>query len=102
MQNLFLRGFGGNYSNAYSRATSVAREAIANIRTVASFGAEKRNSRKFSSELSLPKKKTGHISGICYGGSQLLAFLSYAFTLYYASILIKNEASNFGDIMSPS
>ncbi|KAL8172117.1 hypothetical protein V2J09_023921 [Rumex salicifolius] len=101
-ENLFLRGFGGNYCNAYSRATSLAREAIANIRTVASFGAEKRISRQYSMELSLPKKQTffiGHISGICYGASQLFSFLSYALTLYYASTLIRNKYSNFGNIM---
>ncbi|OMO50345.1 hypothetical protein COLO4_38111 [Corchorus olitorius] len=34
-EQLFLKGFGGNYSLAYSKATNVAREAIVNIRTVA-------------------------------------------------------------------
>ncbi|KAL8129601.1 hypothetical protein V2J09_018756 [Rumex salicifolius] len=101
-ENLFLRGFGGNHSKAYSRATALAQEAISNIRTVASFGAETRISTQYSCELRQPKKKAlvrGHISGFCYGASQLLAFLSYAFTLYYASTLIKHNRSNFGDIM---
>ncbi|XP_048332309.2 ABC transporter B family member 13 isoform X2 [Ziziphus jujuba] len=101
-EQFFLKGFGGDYSRAYSRATAVAREAIANIRTVAAFGAEERLSNQFASELSKPNKKAllrGHISGFGYGLSQLFAFCSYALGLWYASVLIKKKESNFGDIM---
>lgn len=102
LQQLFLKGFGGNYSHAYSRATAVAREAIVNIRTVASFGVEDRISIQFASELNEPNKQAflrGHISGVGYGVSQLFAFCSYALGLWYASVLIKQKESNFGDIM---
>lgn len=101
-QQLFLKGFGGDYSRAYSRATSLAREAIANIRTVAAFGAEDQISRQFASELDQPKKQAlvrGHISGFGYALSQFFAYCSYALGLWYASILIKHKDSNFGDIM---
>lgn len=101
-EQLFHRGFGGDYSSAYSRAISLAREAISNIRTVAAFGAEKRISRQFAAELNQPNKQAllrGHISGFSYGISQLFAFCSYALTLWYASVLIKHNDSNFGDIM---
>ncbi|KAI4374912.1 hypothetical protein MLD38_012847 [Melastoma candidum] len=102
MQQLFLKGFGGDYSTAYSRATAVAREAIANIRTVTAFGAEVRISDQFASELSLPNKQAfirGHISGFGYGISQFFAFSSYALGLWYASVLIKKRDSNFGEII---
>ncbi|XP_057424427.1 ABC transporter B family member 13-like [Lotus japonicus] len=101
-EQLFLKGFGGDYSRAYTRATSLAREAIANIRTVAAFGAEDRISIQFASELNKPNKQAllrGHISGSGYGVTQLFAFCSYALGLWYASILIKKKESNFGDIM---
>ncbi|OMO87375.1 hypothetical protein CCACVL1_09084 [Corchorus capsularis] len=101
-EQLFLKGFGGNYSQAYSKATNVAREAIVNIRTVAAFGAEDKISIQFASELNKPNKQAflrGHISGLGYGVSQLFAFCSYALGLWYASVLIKQQASNFGDIM---
>ncbi|WVY89008.1 hypothetical protein V8G54_037946 (chloroplast) [Vigna mungo] len=101
-EQLFLKGFGGDYSHAYSKATSLAREAIANIRTVAAFGAEDRISIQFASELNKPNKEAllrGHISGFGYGITQLLAFCSYALGLWYASVLIKKKESNFGDIM---
>ncbi|PQM37036.1 ABC transporter B family member 13-like [Prunus yedoensis var. nudiflora] len=80
----------------------MAREAIANIRTVASFGCEERIAIQFASELNQPNKQAiirGHISGFCYGLSQFFAFCSYALGLWYASILIKHKDSNFGDIM---
>ncbi|XP_041019693.1 ABC transporter B family member 13-like isoform X2 [Juglans microcarpa x Juglans regia] len=101
-EQLFLKGFGGDYTRAYSRATAVAREAIANIRTVAAFGAEDEISMQFSSELNQPKKQAlvrGHISGFGYALSQFFAYCSYALGLWYASILIKHKDSNFGDIM---
>ncbi|PRQ27245.1 putative xenobiotic-transporting ATPase [Rosa chinensis] len=101
-EQLFLKGFGGDYNSAYAKATSLAHEAIANIRTVAVFGAEDRISLQFASELNQPNKKAvlrGHISGFCYGLSQFFAFCSYALGLWYASVLIKHKNSNFGDIM---
>ncbi|XP_057975011.1 ABC transporter B family member 13-like isoform X2 [Malania oleifera] len=101
-EQLFLKGFGGDYTRAYARATAVAREAITNIRTVAAFGAEDRIAMQFASELNQPNKKAmlrGHISGFGYGVSQLLSFCSYALGLWYASVLIKRKDSDFGDIM---
>ncbi|CAA7015678.1 unnamed protein product [Microthlaspi erraticum] len=99
-EQLFLKGFGGDYTRAYSRATSVAREAIVNIRTVAAFGAEKQISEQFTCELSKPTKSAflrGHISGFGYGLSQCLAFFSYALGLWYISVLIKRNETNFAD-----
>ncbi|KAM3710870.1 hypothetical protein ACB098_01G065400 [Castanea mollissima] len=101
-EQLFLKGFGGDYSRAYSRATAVAREAIANIRTVAAFGAEDRIVTQFASELNKPNKQAvvrGHISGFGYAVSQFFAYCSYALGLWYASVLLKHRESNFGDIM---
>lgn len=101
-EQYFMKGFGGNYSHAYSTATSLAREAIANIRIVASFGIEEQISKRFSLLLDKPNKEIfvrGHISGVCYGMSQLLAFCSYAIALLYGSILVKDGDSNFADVI---
>lgn len=80
----------------------MAHEAISNIRTVAAFAAEEKVSIQFASELNRPNKQAllrGHISGFGYGISQFFAFCSYALGLWYASILMKQKDSNFGDIM---
>lgn len=102
MQHLFLKGFGGNYTIAYAQATSVAQEAIANIKTVAAFGAEDRISLQFISKLQKPNREAclrGHISGIGYGLSQLFAYCSYALGLWYSSQLLKHRESDFGSII---
>ncbi|EOA39501.1 hypothetical protein CARUB_v10008108mg [Capsella rubella] len=99
-EQLFLKGFGGDYTRAYSRATSLAREAIVNIRTVAAFGAENQISEQFACELSIPTKNAllkGHISGFGYGLSQCLAYCSYSLGLWYISVLMKRKETNFED-----
>ncbi|RWR85976.1 ABC transporter B family member 13 isoform X1 [Cinnamomum micranthum f. kanehirae] len=101
-EQLFLKGFGGDYSRAYSRATGIAREAMTNIRIVAAFNAEERISAHFSFELNRPNKQAllrGHISGLGYGITQLFALCSYALGLWYASELLRKNESNFGEVM---
>ena len=102
MQQLFLKGFGGDYTSAYSKANTLAREAISNIRTVAAFGVEQQIAKKFASHLKLPNKQAsiqGHISGFGYGILLLLNFSFYALTLWYGSTLIKHQKGTFGDII---
>lgn len=102
VQQLFLKGFGGDYTRAYSRATGIAREAMTNIRIVAAFNAEERISAHFASELNGPNKQAllrGHISGLGYGITQLFALCSYALGLWYASELLRKNESNFGEVM---
>ncbi|KAH9604959.1 hypothetical protein KSS87_002098 [Heliosperma pusillum] len=101
-EQFFLRGFGGNYTKVYYEANSLAQEAISNIRTIAAFGAEEQISNQFCKHLDQPNKHAllrGHISGLGYGISQLLAFCSYALTLWYASTLLKHKDTNFGDVI---
>lgn len=101
-EQLFLKGFGGDYEKAYYRATEVAREAIANIRTVAAFGAEERITAQFAAQLEQPRRRAllrGHVLGFGYGFSLLLAYSSYAVGLWYASILIRDNKSEFGNVM---
>ncbi|KAK6118826.1 hypothetical protein DH2020_047439 [Rehmannia glutinosa] len=101
-EQLFLKGFGGDYVSAYHQATELAREAIANIRTVAAFGAEERITAQFASKLHQPRKRAllrGHVLGFGYGISLFLAYGSYAIGLWYASVLIRDKKSEFGNIM---
>ncbi|XP_061969919.1 ABC transporter B family member 13-like isoform X2 [Populus nigra] len=100
-EQLFLKGFGGDY-RSYTGANAVAREAIANIRTVASFGAEERIAHQFASELNKPNKQVllqGHISGIGYGASQFFCFCAYALGIWYASVVISHNESDFDHVM---
>ncbi|KAK9165115.1 hypothetical protein Scep_000306 [Stephania cephalantha] len=99
-EQLFMRGLGGDYSKAYSRSNALAHEAITNIHTVAAFGSEDLISDRFASELNHPNKHAvlrGHISGLGFGISHCLTFCSYALGLWYASLLIKQHESSFGN-----
>ncbi|KAK9165117.1 hypothetical protein Scep_000308 [Stephania cephalantha] len=98
----FIKGLGGDYSKAYSRAIALASEAITNIYTVAAFGSQDMIAKQFSSELRRSNKKAlvrAHITAIGFGTSHCLTYFSYALGLWYSSNLIKNKESNFGDTL---
>lgn len=101
-EQLFLKGFGGDFNKAYSAASMVAGEAVSNIRTVMAFGAEERVIDLFARELVEPKKKNflrGQIAGLGYGISQLCMFSSYGLAMWYASVLVKKGEADFGRVM---
>ena len=97
-----MKGFGGNLGKAYNHASRVAGEAVGNIRTVAAFCAEEKVLDLFARELNAPKKQLwlrGQLTGIGYGVSQCCMYCSYGLALWYASILVKNQDTNFGNVM---
>eukprot|EP00252_Welwitschia_mirabilis_P015020 TRINITY_DN33132_c0_g1_i1.p1 TRINITY_DN33132_c0_g1~~TRINITY_DN33132_c0_g1_i1.p1 ORF type:complete len:886 (-),score=159.26 TRINITY_DN33132_c0_g1_i1:361-2682(-) len=101
-EHLFLKGFGGDISTSYSRASMVAGEAVSNIRTVFAFCAEQKVTSLFSKELIEPKRKNflqGQVAGIGYGTSQLCMFGSYGLALWYASTLVKDGKTDFSHVM---
>eukprot|EP00249_Psilotum_nudum_P005038 c18525_g1_i1 orf=571-4338(-) len=98
----FVKGFGGDLSESYLRANSVAGEAVANIRTVAAFCAEKRVLSLFTRELDQPAKDCfwrGQISGFCFGLSQCCMFCSYGLTLWYGCKLIRDGVTGLGAML---
>lgn len=102
LQQLFLKGFGGDLGKAYGRASMVAGEAVGNIRTIAAFCAEDKVLDLFIRELEEPKKRTvlrGQLSGIGYGISQFFMYASYGLALWYASTLVKAGEAVFGDVL---
>ena len=102
MQQLFLKGFGGNLGKAYGRASRIAGEAVGNIRTVVAFCAEEKVLDLFSRELNAPKKQLwlrGQLTGIGYGVSQCCMYCSYGLALWYASTLVKKQETDFGNVM---
>ncbi|KAK9129436.1 hypothetical protein Sjap_009923 [Stephania japonica] len=101
-EHLFMKLLGGDYLKSYSRANSVAHEAITNIRTVAAFGSENLITDQFEIELNHPNKQAvlyGHISGFGFGILQCFTFWSYGLGLWYASLLIKHHDSSVEDIL---
>lgn len=98
LQKMFMTGFSGDLEAAHAKATQLAGEAIANVRTVAAFNSESKIVRLFASNLETPLQRCfwkGQISGSGYGIAQFALYASYALGLWYASWLVKHGISDF-------
>ncbi|XP_010267196.2 PREDICTED: ABC transporter B family member 1-like [Nelumbo nucifera] len=98
LQKMFMKGFSGDLEAAHAKATQLAGEAVANVRTVAAFNSEANIVGLFSSSLDSPLRRCfwkGQIAGSCYGVAQFLLYASYALGLWYASWLVKHGISDF-------
>jgi ATP-binding cassette, subfamily B (MDR/TAP), member 1 len=83
-QKMFMTGFSGDLEAAHAKATQLAGEAIANVRTVAAFNSEKKIVGLFASNLETPLRHCfwkGQISGSGYGIAQFALYASYALGL---------------------
>ncbi|KAJ6938336.1 LOW QUALITY PROTEIN: hypothetical protein NC651_004917 [Populus alba x Populus x berolinensis] len=94
---LFLKGFGGDY-RSYTRANAVAREAIANIRTVASFGAEERIAHQFASELNKPTNKYFY-RDIYQALDMVHPSFSVFVHMHLVFVVISHHESDFDNVM---
>ncbi|RZB72515.1 ABC transporter B family member 1 isoform B [Glycine soja] len=100
LQKMFMTGFSGDLEAAHAKATQLAGEAIANVRTVAAFNSEKKIVGLFTSNLETPLRRCfwkGQISGSGYGIAQFALYASYALGLWYASWLVKHGISDFSN-----
>ncbi|KAG2580798.1 hypothetical protein PVAP13_6NG364900 [Panicum virgatum] len=98
LQKMFMKGFSGDLEAAHARATQIAGEAVANLRTVAAFNAERKITVLFEANLRGPLRRClwkGQIAGSGYGVAQFLLYASYALGLWYAAWLVKHGVSDF-------
>ncbi|KAK3124161.1 hypothetical protein QOZ80_8AG0641320 [Eleusine coracana subsp. coracana] len=98
LQKMFIKGFSGDLEGAHARATQIAGEAVANVRTVAAFNAEAKITGLFEANLGAPLRRCfwkGQIAGTGYGVAQFLLYASYALGLWYAAWLVKHGVSDF-------
>lgn len=93
-----MTGFSGDLEAAHAKATQLAGEAIANVRTVAAFNSEGKIVGLFSTNLQTPLRRCfwkGQIAGSGFGIAQFALYASYALGLWYASWLVKHGISDF-------
>ncbi|KAK6779522.1 hypothetical protein RDI58_021706 [Solanum bulbocastanum] len=98
LQKMFMKGFSGDLEASHAKATQLAGEAVANVRTVAAFNSETKIVNLFDSSLQTPLRHCfwkGQIAGSGYGIAQFLLYASYALGLWYASWLVKHGISDF-------
>ncbi|KAI3705321.1 hypothetical protein L1987_75557 [Smallanthus sonchifolius] len=98
LQKMFMQGFSGDLEGAHVKATQLAGEAVANMRTVAAFNSEAKIVNLFTINLEKPLRRCfwkGQIAGSGFGIAQFLLYASYALGLWYASWLVKHGISDF-------
>nr|AFP44681.1 hypothetical protein [Eragrostis tef] len=98
LQKMFMKGFSGDLEAAHARATQIAGEAVANLRTVAAFNAQAKIAGLFAANLRGPLRRCfwkGQAAGCGYGLAQFLLYASYALGLWYAAWLVKHGVSDF-------
>lgn len=97
-QKMFMKGFSGDLEGAHAKATQIAGEAVANVRTVAAFNSEAKITQLFAANLQGPLRRCfwkGQIAGSGFGVAQFLLYASYALGLWYAAWLVKHGISDF-------
>ncbi|XP_052173215.1 ABC transporter B family member 1 [Diospyros lotus] len=98
LQKMFMQGFSGDLEAAHAKATQLAGEAVANVRTIAAFNSESKIVSLFTNSLQAPLRRCfwkGQIAGSGYGIAQFSLYASYALGLWYASWLVKHGISDF-------
>ncbi|XP_064648001.1 ATP-dependent translocase ABCB1-like isoform X1 [Lineus longissimus] len=83
---------------AYAKAGGVAEEVISAIRTVAAFGGEQKEVKRYVGNLSDAEKfgiKKGVTNGLSLASVWGIMMLAYALGFWYGSVLIHDEAKNY-------
>ena len=85
----------------YEQASTIASDAISNIRTVASFCAEENIIESYRKKCEGPLKKgvrQGAISGVGYGFSFALLFCFYAVSFYVGARFVHSGTAEVGQV----
>ena len=85
----------------YEEASQVANEAVGNIRTVASFCAEKKVVQKHQQKCQGPLKagiRHGLISGIGFGISSFFLYFAYGISFYVGALLVHHGKTIFHEV----
>ncbi|KAM3299663.1 hypothetical protein ACQJBY_040927 [Aegilops geniculata] len=97
----FLQGFSQNAKTMYEEASQVATDAVGNMRTVASFCAEKRVVTKYNQKCQASKNqgiRTGIVGGIGFGFSYTMLYVTSALCYYVGAKFISQGNSDFGGV----
>ncbi|KXS12912.1 P-loop containing nucleoside triphosphate hydrolase protein [Gonapodya prolifera JEL478] len=88
---------------ALANASAVAEQSISNIRTVAAFGGQERNAKKYKEKLQEARKWGVRLGAITGGGMGSLfgtEFILYGFGLWFGTTLIDAGEYDGGQVMS--
>ncbi|KAB8087055.1 hypothetical protein EE612_010851, partial [Oryza sativa] len=100
-QSRLMRGFGADAKEMYEQASTIASDAISNIRTVTSFCVGEKIIESYRNKCKGPVKKgvrQGAISGVGYGFSFALLFCFYAVSFYVGARFVHNGTADVGEV----
>ncbi|KAK2641571.1 hypothetical protein Ddye_023334 [Dipteronia dyeriana] len=101
LQAKFLKGFSADAKLMYEEASQVATDAVGNMRTVASFCAEKKMMDLYHNKCEGPMKqgvRRGLVSGAGFGFSFFVLYCTNAFTFYIGSLLVKDGKATAAEV----
>ncbi|KAK0603612.1 hypothetical protein LWI29_006809 [Acer saccharum] len=101
LQAKFLKGFSADAKLMYEEASQVATDAVGNMRTVASFCAEKKMMDLYHNKCEGPMKqgvRRGLVSGAGFGFSFFVLYCTNAFTFYIGSLLVKGGKATAAEV----
>ncbi|KAJ1284942.1 hypothetical protein BS78_03G244000 [Paspalum vaginatum] len=97
----FLKGFSGDAKLLYEDASQVATDAVSNIRTVASYSAEKRVMTMYNRKCKVSKKqgiRAGIVGGLGFGFAFLILYITFGLCFYVGAQFVRHKKSTFGDV----
>ncbi|KAJ4796757.1 ABC transporter B family member 4 [Rhynchospora pubera] len=97
----FLKGFSADAKVLYEEASQVAGDAVSSIRTVASFCAEKRILETYNCKCAASMNqgvRTGWVSGLGFGFSYLMLYLTYALCFYVGEKFVEHGKATAADV----
>eukprot|EP01105_Mastigella_eilhardi_P006960 TRINITY_DN1844_c0_g1_i3.p1 TRINITY_DN1844_c0_g1~~TRINITY_DN1844_c0_g1_i3.p1 ORF type:complete len:1177 (-),score=251.27 TRINITY_DN1844_c0_g1_i3:9-3503(-) len=99
--SIIMKKFTTKGQSAYANAGGVAEEVIACIRTVTSFGLQKKETRRYEQPLAQSKSmglRKGFVAGGTIGGTLFILFCSYGLAFWYGSKLIRDGEMSAGKV----
>eukprot|EP00168_Porphyra_purpurea_P020842 TRINITY_DN893_c0_g1_i1.p1 TRINITY_DN893_c0_g1~~TRINITY_DN893_c0_g1_i1.p1 ORF type:complete len:1344 (-),score=525.06 TRINITY_DN893_c0_g1_i1:346-4377(-) len=88
---------------AYSKAGGIAEEVLGLIRTVAAFGSEEQEARRYDEQLEVAArdaKKRAHVSGLGMGVTFFIILCTYALAFWFGNKQVRNMSMKPGDVLT--
>ncbi|XP_034989142.2 bile salt export pump isoform X2 [Zootoca vivipara] len=98
VQSQMLTGFASQDKQAMEATGKISNEALANIRTVAGIGKEKKFIEAYEKELEVPYRaavKKANVYGICFGFAQSVLFIANSVSYRYGGFLVDKEGLHY-------
>ncbi|XP_052095836.1 ATP-dependent translocase ABCB1-like isoform X5 [Mytilus californianus] len=98
VMNKLVADMSSKESEAYAKAGAIAEEVFSSIRTVVSFGGQKKECQRYNSHLQNAKDvgiRKGYTNGFSVGLVYVVMFGAYALGFWYGAKLVREESDNY-------